>query len=358
MSIDLPKIGSPSPLLRWLVLLVGSALLAGALEFVQLPAALLLGPMLVSVFLSTRDMGVVVPRPVFFIAQGIVGTMIGRAMPPAVFGEIFSIWPIILTGVLFVVVASNLLGWLIARSQVLPGTTAIWGASPGAATAMVIMAEAYGGDMRLVAMMQYLRVIMVASAASLVARLYLGGSLAALPSVNWFGPVDWPNFALTMAVIAAGLILSRLLRMATGPMILPMALAIALQYFGLVKIELPPLLLALCNTVIGWSIGMRFTRDILGYAARALPTMILSIAVLIAVCALFGWGLAHWANVDPLTAYLASSPGGADSVAIIAASIKVDVPFVMAMQTMRFFVVLLTGPALARFIAGRVAPAE
>ena len=58
-------------------------------------------------------------------------------------------------------------------------------------------------------------------------------------------------------------------------------------------------------------------------------------------------------GIDPLTAYLATSPGGADSVAIIASSSKVDQPFVMAMQIARFVVVLLTGPSLARFIARR-----
>ena len=53
-----------------------------------------------------------------------------------------------------------------------------------------------------------------------------------------------------------------------------------------------------------------------------------------------------------LTAYLATSPGGADSVAIIAASSShVDVPFVMAMQMARFILVLLVGPALARAVA-------
>ncbi len=59
------------------------------------------------------------------------------------------------------------------------------------------------------------------------------------------------------------------------------------------------------------------------------------------------------AHVDPLTAYLATSPGGADSVAIIASSTKVNVPFVMAMQTARFVFVLLTGPGIARLIADR-----
>ena len=37
----------------------------------------------------------------------------------------------------------------------LPGTTALWGTSPGAASVMTIMAESYGADMRLVAFMQY-----------------------------------------------------------------------------------------------------------------------------------------------------------------------------------------------------------
>jgi membrane AbrB-like protein len=105
--------------------------------------------------------------------------------------------------------------------------------------------------------------------------------------------------------------------------------------------------------VIGWSIGLRFTRPILLYAARSFPQILLSIMVLIGLCAIFSIVLAWAAKVDPMTAYLAMSPGGADSVAIIAASSKVDVPFVMALQTSRFVIVLLIGPSLARFIAKR-----
>ena len=59
------------------------------------------------------------------------------------------------------------------------------------------------------------------------------------------------------------------------------------------------------------------------------------------------------AGIDPLTAYLATSPGGADSAAIIALASNVDVAFVMAMQTTRLVLVLLIGPSLAGFIARR-----
>jgi uncharacterized membrane protein AbrB (regulator of aidB expression) len=59
-------------------------------------------------------------------------------------------------------------------------------------------------------------------------------------------------------------------------------------------------------------------------------------------------------GIDPLTAYLATSPGGMDSAAIIGASTKVDLSFVMALQTVRFMVVLLVGPPISRFVATRL----
>ena len=71
----------------------------------------------------------------------------------------------------------------------------------------------------------------------------------------------------------------------------------------------------------------------------------------------FSGGLAAlltvYAGFDPLTAYLATSPGGMDSIAIIAVSGHVDTPFVMTLQTVRFVLVLLTGPRLANFLAAK-----
>ena len=59
-------------------------------------------------------------------------------------------------------------------------------------------------------------------------------------------------------------------------------------------------------------------------------------------------------GVDPLTAYLATSPGGSDSVAIIAASSNVDVSFVMAMQTVRMIAVLFIAPVLTKYIVKQI----
>lgn len=339
---------------RWAILLSASAAISIVLEILHLPAALLLGPMLAAILLGINGRAVAVPRPIFMMAQGVVGTLMARAMPPTVLGEILQAWPVILVGVASVVLTANVIGYGLARFRVLPGTTAVWGSSPGAATAMVIMAEAYGGDTRLVAVMQYLRVLIVATMASLAARFYLNATLSGGTAAAWFPAVHGMSLAGTLAVIAVGLTLSRILRLTTGAMILPMLIAIGLQGAGLLTVELPPVLLAVSYAVCGWAIGGRFNREILAYAARALPTIFLAIVVLVGICAIYAGVLASVTGVDFLTAYLATSPGGADSVAIIAASSNVDMSFVMAMQTMRFFMVLFTGPATARFIADRV----
>ena len=160
------------PSLRWAALLALSLIFGAALAAMQLPAAPLLGPMVAGVLLAANGGAVQTPRPAFFLAQGVVGVMIASFLPRSIFAEIGADWPIFLIGVLSTIAAASLLGWLLTRSRVLPGTTAIWGSSPGAATAMTLMSEHYGADLRLVAFMQYTRVACCALVAAIVARLF------------------------------------------------------------------------------------------------------------------------------------------------------------------------------------------
>jgi membrane AbrB-like protein len=119
------------------------------------------------------------------------------------------------------------------------------------------------------------------------------------------------------------------------------------------QIDLPPWLLAASYAMLGWHIGLGFTQRILAHASRAFPQILLSIVVLVLFCCGLAFLLVRLLGVDPLTAYLATSPGGLDSVAIIAAASKVDLSFVMALQTARLLIVMAIGPRLARLVAGR-----
>ena len=335
---------------RWAILLAISGAFVFFLEVVRIPAAFLLGPMIGAILLAVRDKQVVIPGTVSLLAQGVIGCMIAQSIPLSMLGELSRDWPIFVAGVASVVVAACLLGWTLARFQVLPGTTAIWGSFPGAAAAMTIMSASYGADMRLVAFMQYLRVVCVCATASVVARIWTGHGGAATPEIIWFSPIAWMSLAATAALIVICLLITSRVKLPGGTFLLPMVVAIVLQNAGIMTLELPPWLLALSYTLVGWTIGMRFSKDILRHAFRALPRVLGAIFALIVICGIFAVGLVYFAGIDPLTAYLATSPGGADSVAIISAGSNVDLPFVMAMQLARFLLILVAGPAMARIV--------
>ena len=151
---------------------------------------------------------------------------------------------------------------------------------------------------------------------------------------------------------AIGVLVYRKWRLPAGALLVPLFLGALLNGSGTVTIELPPWLLAASYALVGWSIGLRFTRQILVHAAKAFSRVAASILVLIALCGGLAVVMVKTMHVNPVTAYLAMSPGGMDSVAIIAASSPgVNVPFVMAMQTARFLIVVFAGPPLARFVS-------
>ena len=342
--------------LQWAILVALSAGLAALLLWLHAPAALMLGPLLAGIVFASSGGKVRPPLQPFVVAQGIVGCLIAKMVPLSIVGDVLSHWFLFTVGVVAVVAISSTIGWLMTRWQVLPGTTALWGTSPGAASVMTIMAESYGADVRLVALMQYGRIVIVAGVAAFVARTF-GVNPAHTPAAMvWFPPIDGLALGETLALAVLGPVLARWINIPAGAFLVPMIAGIVLTHLGLMSIELPTWLLAASYTLIGWNVGLRFTRPLLVHAARVLPQILACVFTMIVMCGGVAWLMVLAIGVDPLTAYLATSPGGSDSVAIIAASSNVDVSFVMAMQTVRMIAVLFIGPVLTKYIVMHTNP--
>lgn len=332
---------------RWGALVVLSLIAMVALEAGDVPAALLLGPMLAAVLIVTLLGRIPMPRWPVLIAQGVVGCLIARNISYSIVSTVLDQWPLFAVCVVAVIVTSFGIGSLLAHLRVLPWTTAAWGSAPGGASAMTLMAQSHGADHRLVAIMQYLRVALVALVASIISRLLAPGAGPAVTEIVWFTPIT-ESTLFTVLVILAGVALGRILRIPSGGILVPLTLGGALQAAGILVLDLPPWLLAVSYAVIGWNIGSGFTRQIIAHAARVLPQIMVATIALIAICGGFAAILHATSGIDPLTAYLATSPGGADTVAIIAAASPVDTPFVMAMQVTRMVVILLVVPPFSR----------
>ena len=343
----------------WPVLVVLSLTLGLGLSTLNVPGAMLLGPLLAAMILGSAGVTVRESSQAFLLAQGVIGCMLTRGLPPSMLHELATHWPLLGFGVLSVIGVCALLGWIATRLGVLPGSTALWGMSPGAATAMIVLAEDYGADARLVAVMQYLRVVLAVSAASLVARasgLHLPAHVPAQAAAAWFGPIPLLPFLETLTLAIGCAVLGQLLRIPGGPLLLPIAVGLPLVHYGWLDLELPRWLLAIAYAIVGWRVGLRFTPVLLAHAARMMPRLLTCTVGLIIACGGIAGLLVLVAGIDPLTAYLATSPGAADSVAIVAAASKVDVPFVVTLQVLRFLTTLVLGPLIARLMARGTTP--
>ncbi|MGL6205851.1 MAG: AbrB family transcriptional regulator, partial [Giesbergeria sp.] len=296
-----------STLAHWAVLALGSALLAALLLALHVPAAVLLGCMIVGMALALRGTALAVPRPVFATGQGLMGCLMAHSLQPQHLGSVAQDWPMFLGATVLLIGVSTALGVWLMRRQVMPGTTALWGMTPGAA--MVVMAEDYGADARLVAFMQYTRVLVVTLVSALVARAVLGPAPEGTASTALWAGASVSGLATTAALVLGGVLLAPRVPLPGGALVLPLLGTALVQGLWGLEPALPPALMGLAYAVLGWSVGLRFTHAIALHALRTLPQVLLCIALLMLVGLATATALVLGTGMDPLSAFLATCPG-------------------------------------------------
>jgi membrane AbrB-like protein len=102
--------------------------------------------------------------------------------------------------------------------------------------------------------------------------------------------------------------------------------------------------------VIGLQVGITFTVQSLRTVGRALPLAMTLIVVLVVASGGLGMVLSATAGIRPLDAYLATTPGGMNAVLATATGSGADATFVLAVQVLRLFVMLLSAPLVARWL--------
>lgn len=336
---------------QWPLLLALAAMLSMTLSALGINAAMFMGPLLAGLAFAFGGSDRRLSRNWTVVSQALIGVVVARSLDVDVLAFVASH----LAVVAFVVLATCVLSITIALGLVRFGgmdpETAAWGSMPGAAGIMVAFAAEYGGDTRMVAFMQYVRLIAIIAIASVVTSLlspasHVGTGVVALRPVS----PGIEQTLMTLGVAVVGTVLGRLLRFPAGPLLLTAVLGALLHNFGVVDVALPRWLLAVAYGLLGLFVGMQFDREVLGAAFRRLPAILIATVVLGAVCAMVGFLLSWMMGVDALTGYLATSPGAIDSIAVLALDAAGNLSVVMAVQAIRFFVVIMVAPLQVRII--------
>jgi uncharacterized protein len=296
--------------------------------------------------------GLVLPRWFFPAGQAVAGVAVGTYLHTSTLTGLGARWvPVVLVSAatLAITIAA---GVLLARSVPVDRATASLGMVAGGASGIVAMADDLGADDRLVAFMQYLRLAVVVLVTPLIVGLAFGGHGAG-GGGELSGQIlgTWGGWAMTLGVAGVGALAGPLLRLPAGTFLGPTLLSAVLTLTGVIDdVAVPPLLREAAFAAIGLYIGLRFERETLRQVGRLLVPVLVAMVGLIAGCFLLGWILKLTAHVSLLDAYLATTPGGLPAVLPLAIGSGADATFVLAVQALRLFVMVLAAPAVVRLL--------
>jgi membrane AbrB-like protein len=299
-----------------------------------------------------------VPRWGRIASLAVVGGMLAATFRPSVLPLLAGHWlpvTLVVGGTLFLSLGAGLLLSGLVR---IDRKTAALGALPGAASGMLAMSDPLGADARLVALMQYTRVIVVVVTATLVGRLAAGaapqpitdqGLQAAPAGVDLLVQETVPTYAVTVLVAVLGAWAGTRLRLPAGALLGPLILGVALAELGIAHLAWPPGVPQGAYLVLGLWVGLLFDGASVKRAGRLFPFVLASAVGLVLACAALGWTLAALTGIDGMTAYLATTPGGIESVAVVALGTEADAPLVLAVQMLRLLAVVFAGSLLGRW---------
>ena len=325
---------------------VGAGLLFGLLG---LPSPALFGGLLAGLVRALAvPAAVALPAPATTAAQAVIGVAMGALVSLETLRTVASNWRAVLLVTLGTLALSLAAGQVLRLQRGISPVTGAFAMIAGGASGIVVMARELGADERMVAVLQYLRVLLIVVLMPVVATTLYGASQAAGSGAAADG-AGWPTELLFVAGCgAAGLVLGRLVRLPVPALLGPMLVAAGLDLGGLVRgAEVPALVQSAAFLVIGLQVGVSFTRDSLRTIGRALPLALAVIVALIVGSAGLGAVLSAATGVSALDGYLATTPGGLYAVLATATDTGADATFVLAVQVLRLFAVLLSAPLVA-----------
>ena len=156
-------------LVRWTSIIVASAAVSVLFALLRVPSPALFGGLLTGViFALTTKWRTVLPGPVNSGAQAVIGVVLGGLLELSILQSLGGDWLPVAAVIVGTLVLSVLAGLLMGRLTSVSPITGSLSLSAGGAAGITSMSRELGADERMVAVIQYLRVVLIVSTLPLV----------------------------------------------------------------------------------------------------------------------------------------------------------------------------------------------
>ena len=321
--------------------------LAGALIFVYLNAPLpwMLGAMTATTIAALSGVKISAPAVVRTPMILIVGVMVGATFTPDILQRFPEWWPTLL-GLLALSILLGAVSIVYLRTcSDFDMPTAYFSSMPGGLIEMITLTEERGGDIRRVALVHSVRILVIVFSVPIIVRLIEGVS-ASTSGVIRFSVVDMEpiNIVWIFGTGIAGIVGARLLRLPAAYLLGPLTASALVHAAGISEFKLPVEFLSIAQLVIGTSVGCRFSGVASAEVFRIIRLSFGMTVIFLIFTGLFAWGAAEITEFGFVPIFLAFAPGGLPEMSLVAISLHIEVAFVAFHHIVRLFLVMGGAP--------------
>ncbi|WP_347312653.1 AbrB family transcriptional regulator [Defluviimonas sp. SAOS-178_SWC] len=305
----------PLPMLLGSLLAVGAASVGGLRPLGHLPQA---------------------PQKIRMIFVPIIGIAIGGAARPEILQEAPHWVPSLLVLCLFIPIVHYLGYRAIRATGRTDAVTAFYGAAPGGLVETVQLGEEAGADVQMLAMLQFLRLILTIVLVPVAFSWMEGHAVGSAGGAAVAGhELKLTDVAILTIAAVLGAVIGVQLKLPAGQALGPILLSAAAHMAGWTESVPPGAMIAAAQVVIGTSLGVRFAGMPKQRILEALQLSLMNGVISIGGAAAVAFLIAPLVGEPARGVFLAFAPGGLVEMGLIALSLKMSILYVTAHHLLR-----------------------
>ena len=321
---------------RGFVLALVPATIGGAIwASLGLPLAWLMGAAVVTGILSFRGLLVDLPKVLYRPSLAVIGAGVGLTITPTVALEIGRWFPLMAIMGFAGVVLAALITPLVAKKGQMEPSTAFFSLMPGGVIEMANIGEPHGADRTTIATLHAIRVALVVGILPLALYFFFPQS-ATINETVALAPL---SMVLTLCLALLGGWVGMHLKLPASWLLGALIAVACLTATGAVSGQIPPVLMAAAQVIVGISLGAKFKRERLRKLPRAMAAGGTALLVVIIFMAGLGILFSQFLPMDAPTMVLAFSIGGLAEMVLTARALELDMAMVAAFQSIRAILV-------------------
>lgn len=301
---------------------------------IHLPAPALTGPSISVTIAGLLGLKLSVDFRIRDFSFLVIGLSMGTSVTPAVY-ESAKQWPYSLAAIVLAVTAAFFFSqWVLKRFYAYDAKTAVLGASPGHLSFVLGLGADSGADLRTVAIVQSIRVLLltlvvpmlvvwsgIASNGFQIATEFMNLSFVAMSfGLAALVGLGFKRFKIPAAFVLAGMIVSLITHLS-----------------GVVEGHMPQWLTLPALTILGSMIGTRFSGVSMQELSKAAGAGIAITLVGVFAAGFFAFLLTFFVDLPLAQLVVAFAPGGVEAMAAMAFALNLDPTFVATHHIARIF---------------------